>query len=162
MNKVIVFLILFEGGLRLENKRQITIALLVSIIFVLIFPYKSFATSWAYPFVVWNDYIYVISDEYIVSIDRKIGEVTKYSDMEQYGGDFSNVYPKGTKYYSIEGTDTAIAIAVQDEQGNYIKAIRDGEYTYQENFTQYSYRGLGNIAILLVGFIIYFQTRKNS
>lgn len=73
---------------------------------IAIFPCKANATSWAYPFVVWDNYIYVMSDENVKNIDKEIGEVTKYSDMEQYGGNFSNVYPKGTKYYSIVGINT--------------------------------------------------------
>ncbi|WP_245804744.1 lysozyme inhibitor LprI family protein [Halobacillus hunanensis] len=77
-----------------------------AIVFSLVFPDPSFATSWAYPFVVWDGYIYVVSDEYVTEIDSEIGQVTKYSEMEQYSGNFSNVYEKGTKYYSIENTST--------------------------------------------------------
>ena len=44
-----------------------------------------------------------------------------------YSGNFSNTYPKGTKYYSIVGESTDEAIAVKNN-GNYIKATRDGEY----------------------------------
>lgn len=69
--------------------------------------------SWAYPFVVWDKNVYVVSDEVVIEIDKQIGRVTKYSDKEgNYGGNFSNVYKKGTKYFSIKGISTDIAIAV--------------------------------------------------
>lgn len=95
---------------------------------LLFFPNKSSA-SWAYLFVVWDGFIYVITDEKVLEVDKKIGAVTKYSDMEgSYSGNFSNAYKKGTKYFSIKGVSTDVAIAVQEEDGTYIKAISDGEY----------------------------------
>lgn len=85
--------------------------------------------SWAYSFVVWNDYVYQISDEYVQEVDKEIGEVTVYSDREgTYSGHFSNEYKKGTEYYSITGVSTDEAIAVK-EDGKYRKAIRDGKYS---------------------------------
>lgn len=142
------------------------IVLLLSILFITIIPCKGFATTWVYQFVVWDGYIYVISDEYVSNIDKEIGEVTNYSDMESYGGNFSNVYPKGTKYYSILDIDTDSAIAVKDENGQYIKATREGEYAYRENSSQnngfqYVYLGVSSVAILGIGFIIYSRKRKN-
>lgn len=86
------------------------------------------SADWAFEFVVWNDYIYQLTDEYVENIDEKIGEVTKYSDMEgTYSENFSNTYKKGTKYYAIQGISTEKAIAVE-EKGKYRKAIRDGKY----------------------------------
>lgn len=94
----------------------------------ILLPSKTFA-NWAYQFVVWDGYVYVITDEVVNEVKRQIGHVTKYSDMEgTYTGNFSNVYPKGTKYYSILGVDTDEAIAVEDESGHYIMANRNGEY----------------------------------
>lgn len=102
------------------------------IVFILsisiLFSNKSLA-DWAYAFVVWDGYVYVITDEQVSEIDKEIGHVTKYSDREgTYSGNFSNVYPKGTKYYSINGISANKAIAVQEEDGTYTKANRDGEY----------------------------------
>lgn len=74
--------------------------LFILVICVLLFPYKSLATSWAYLFVVWDGYIYVVHDEYVTEVDHVIGNVTTFSDMEQYSGNFSNAYKIGTKYYS--------------------------------------------------------------
>ena len=95
--------------------------LLITVLFVLLIsfaPSKAMATSWVYPFVVWDGYIYVISDdEYVTEIGGKIGKVTKYSDMERYSGNFSNTYKKGTKYYSIEGVSTDEAIAIKESGG---------------------------------------------
>lgn len=87
------------------------------------------STSWAKTFVVWNGYVYEISDEYVKEVDKEIGKVTKYSDHEgTYNGNFSNKYKKGTKYYSIKGISTDVAIAIQEEDGRFRKAISDGKY----------------------------------
>jgi len=136
--------------------------LLSAFVVILLFPCKAMATSWAYPFVVWDDYIYVVSDEYVGNIAKEIGQVTKYSDMEQFEGNFSNIYPKGTKYYAIEGVATDIAIAIDLGNGHYIKAIREGAYAYQKSYIQYVYNGLGMIAILIVGFIILTLKSYNN
>lgn len=80
-------------------------------------------------FVVWDGYIYEISDEYPDNVDNEIGEVTRYSGEEEtYSGNFSNEYKKGTKYFSIEGINTSEAIAIEEDDGKYRKAIRDGKY----------------------------------
>jgi hypothetical protein len=111
------------------------------IVFVLFFtvttsfllPSRSFA-SWAYLFVVWDGYTYVVSDENVTEIDKEIGHVTKYSDREgTYSGNFSNIYKKGTKYYSIKGINTDEAIAIQDKDGKYKKATREGKYEGNKN-----------------------------
>ena len=139
----------------------VTVALLLCIVFPLSSS-KVFATSWAYQFVVWDDHIYVVSEETVLDVEKKIGKVTKYSDMYSYSGNFSNVFPKGTKYYSIKGIDTTIAIAVQTSDGHYIKAYRQGEYTYQKSFTEYIYTVLGVLASLIVGLLIYFRIRRKE
>ena len=137
----------------------IAVPLLLCLVVPLFSP-KVFATSWAYSFVVWNDYVYVVSDEIVLDVEKEIGKVTKYSDMEPYSGNFSNVFPKGTKYYSIKGIDTTIAIAIQTNDGHYIKAYRQGEYMYKKSFTEYIFNGLGIFAILVVGLLIYALIRK--
>ena len=91
---------------------------------------KAEATKWLYPFVVWDGYVYVISEEYVTEVEHEIGEVTKFSNMEQYSGNFSNVYKTGTKYYSIKGISTDESIAILDINGKYKKADRGVEYTY--------------------------------
>ena len=91
-------------------------------------PFNNSSAEWAFNFVVWDGYIYQLTDEYVEKIDEEIGEVTKYSDMEgTYSGNFSNTYEKGTKYYAIQGISTDEAIAIL-ENGKYRKAIRDGKY----------------------------------
>lgn len=82
-------------------------------------------------FVVNDGNVYVISQEHINPnhIGSKIGEVTKYSDMEgTYSGNFSNRYPKGTQYYEIKGADVKEAIAVQESPELFLKANFNGEY----------------------------------
>lgn len=86
------------------------------------------SAEWAFKFVVWDGYIYQLSDEYVDDVDEEIGAVTKYSVMEgTYSGNFSNVYKKGTKYYAMQGISTEEAIAIAEE-GKYRKAIRHEKY----------------------------------
>jgi hypothetical protein len=61
-------------------------------------PGMTSATSWAYPFVVYEGYIYVVSEERVgeEEVEKEIGSVGHYSDMETLPGSFSNAYPIGT------------------------------------------------------------------
>lgn len=133
----------------------------------ILFSNKSQA-DWTYSFVVWDDYVYMITDEQVEEVDKEIGHVTKYSDREgTYSGNFSNAYPKGTKYYSINGISTDEAIAVLEGSRTYIKATRDGEYAGNKY-------GIGNLgspvfigAILLVVLIVmigrnYYRKRSTG
>lgn len=90
---------------------------------------NSSSADWVSAFVVWDGMIYVLEDEYVLEVDEEIGKVTKYSDNEgTYSGNFSNEYEKGTKYYSISGIHTEEAIAVEDGNGRYRKAVMESEY----------------------------------
>ena len=125
----------------------------------LLFPSKLLATSWANEFVVWDGYAYVVSDEYVTEIDSKIGHVTKYSDMESYTGNFSNAYKKGTNYYSINGISTDEAIAVQNKDGKYKKAIRNGKFEGGKN--DYSGLVVNFIVLSLIAILgIYFVKKR--
>jgi len=124
----------------------------------LILPGNSYA-EWAYSFVVYDGYIYVISDEYVADIDNEIGQVTKYSDKEDtYYGNFSNTYKKGTKYYSIKGVSTDLAIAV-DDNGKYIKAIRSGEYAGGK-YSPFSFIIGGIIVFIILTLVIYTVIKR--
>jgi len=133
----------------------------------LVLPGKSLATSWAYSFVVWDGYIYVVSDEVIAEVGSEIGHVTKYSDMESYPGNFSNSFAKGTKYYSIKGISKNEAIAVEKSKGQYIKAYREAEYKVRGAFDGYFDGQQGAIKIfvlLVIGIlaVIFFYRMKGQ
>lgn len=133
----------------------------------LVLPSKSLATSWAYSFVVWDGYIYVVSDEQVTEIGNEIGHVTKYSDMESYPGNFSNSFAKGTKYYSIKGISKNEAIAVEKSKGQYIKAYREAEYKIRGAFDGYFDGQQGAIKIfvlLVIGIlaVIFFYRLKGK
>jgi hypothetical protein len=151
----------------MNNKRFIRYVSLFTLLIFFVYPSHSFATSWAYPFVVWEGYTYEVIDEPVTDIERKIGNVTKYSDMETYPGNFSNAYKKGTIYYSIKGVSTDEAIAVQVEDGTYVKAIRRGEYLGGSTSTFHSPSPLLvvgaflAVAFLLTASILYFKRRRN-
>lgn len=86
------------------------------------------SADWAFSFVVWEGYIYRVSDDYVNEINREIGEVVKYSDIEDtYTSNFSNEYEEGTKFYSIKGIGVEEAIAIK-EDGKFRKAIREEKY----------------------------------
>lgn len=123
------------------------------------------SASWAYPFIVNKGNIYVITDEQIdpSQIGKNIGKVTKYSDREgTYSGNFSNRYPKGTPYYEIKGIDPLEAIAIQESDNVYVKAVyeRDGypraPFTWM-NAVPFIFAAIGLIAI----YLLYVYRRKN-
>ncbi|GGB53912.1 hypothetical protein [Fictibacillus barbaricus] len=114
-----------------------------------------------------------MKDEYVKEIDKEIGQVSKYSDMEQYPGNFSNVYRKGTKYYSIKDISTDESIAVEDESGKYKKAVREKEYTFDgtvednskgtinEGKFNFSDKDIILLVLLTIGiFVIFFIAKK--
>lgn len=104
--------------------------ILVTLI-LLIIPFNTAYAKWAYDFVVYNKNIYVITDKKVSAelIGSMLGRVTKYSDREgTYSGNFSNIYPKGTQYYEIIGSDVNKAIAIKEKDGTLIEAKYDGEY----------------------------------
>ena len=95
------------------------------------FAIRSVHADWAYNFVVNDGKSYIISDNRveIEQIGSIIGEVTSYSDKEDtYSGNFSNYFPKGTKYYNIKGVDINEAIAIKKNDGSFIKANYNGKY----------------------------------
>ncbi|MFB5087551.1 hypothetical protein PGC35_10070 [Psychrobacillus sp. PGGUH221] len=116
----------------MSKKYLFSSAIILTLVMSIFFPSKSQA-DWTNSFVVWDGYVYVLTDEIVDKVDKEIGHVTKYSDMEgTYSGNFSNTYPKGTKYYSIVGVSTDEDFAVKNN-GSYIKVTRDGEYVGDKN-----------------------------
>jgi hypothetical protein len=150
------------------NQHLLPFLMLFLLFTTLIFPSKPLATSWAYPFVVWQDYIYVVSDEYVTQIESEIGHVTKYSDMESYSGNFSNTFNKGTKYYSIKGISTESSIAIEDSDGRYKKADRDGKYEVRSAYDGFFEGQQGIIRIFIfsilgiLAIILIYKLIKNN
>ncbi|WP_273130838.1 hypothetical protein [Bacillus weihaiensis] len=141
----------------LKVKQSLVIGVLL-----LVLPVISYATSWPYSFVVWDRYVYVVSDEEVKNVKNNIGKVTRYSDMEQYGGNFSNAYGVGTKYYSIEGIDPDVAIAIEVKDGTYLKAIRGEKYAYGNGILGIPSNWLigGSILFLILVYLMFFLERK--
>ncbi|MBA2173725.1 hypothetical protein H0266_02320 [Halobacillus locisalis] len=92
-----------------------------------------YALDWG-PFVVWEGKVYDVTYEKLreSQIGDQIGEVrTKPNDRSgSFYGDASNVYPKGTPYYTITSTSTESAIAVREGEGVWVKA----HYSHQAPF----------------------------
>lgn len=89
------------------------------------------SASWAYSFVVNDGKVFVVTEEPVKeSVVREvIGKVTYHTSEEgTYIGNFSNAYPKGTKYFAIEGIAPEEAIAVQKRDGTFVKALYEQEY----------------------------------
>ena len=103
---------------------------MIGIVFLMLLIISGCSSSadWNSSFVVWNDDMYEVGNEYVGEIDEEIGKVTRYSDKEgTYSGNFSNKYSKGTKLYSIKGIHPDEAIAIE-EDGEFRKAINVGKY----------------------------------
>jgi hypothetical protein len=160
--------VLKKGNRMKNNQRSVSFVVLLILLTTFLFPSKILATKWAYPFVVWNDYIYVVSEEYVVDIDSKIGKVTYYSDMEQHSGNFSNEYRKGTTYYSITGISKDDSIPIEVSDGRYVKANREGPYEVIGESVRYSDGHQGTISIfifLIMGIIaitLIYKVKKNN
>ena len=122
-----------------------------------IFPSKSLATEWIHSFVVWDGNTYIVEDEEVTDVDKEIGHVTRYSSYDSYGGNFSNSYKEGTKYFSIKGVSTEEAIAVETKEGTYRKAVFKGEYRVKDpSYYVSNFLLVGGILILLaLGYIFY-------
>jgi hypothetical protein len=135
----------------------------------LLFPCLSFsttsATSWAYEFVVWDGYIYVVEEDKdenrLENVGERIGEVTVYDDMSQHTGNYSNAYEEGTGYYKIVDVPVSDAIAVEEREGVYLKAEREGIYGFkgeQEAVTGHYLENGVNVERndLLIGTLVFF------
>lgn len=87
--------------------------------------------SWAYPFVMWNDENYRITNVEVPpsDIDQQIGKIRRYSDRESssVSNGFSNAYPKGTKLFAIKGESQEDSIALEVEEGRFVKAEGKGK-----------------------------------
>lgn len=118
--------------------------------------------SWAFMFVVNDGNIYVITEARVEpsQIGSRIGKVTKYSDSEgTYSGNFSNRYPKGTKYYEIIGVEINDAIAVKEIEEVYVKATYGGEYAGgKNNWSDY----IPNVLIVLFVLLLagYYMKKR--
>jgi len=89
------------------------------------------SADWAYRFVVYSGNLYLVTNQTVDpgEIGAKIGAVTKYSDKEgTYSGNFSNTFPQGTAYYSIQGMNMDMEIAVQKGKNAFIRTIYKGHY----------------------------------
>jgi hypothetical protein len=117
---------LCERGNMMKNIRIILLSMIL-----LIISFNTVCAKWSYEFVVYNKNVYVITDKKVNGelIGSMLGQVTKYSDREgTYSGNFSNKYPKGTKYYEIIGSEVNKVIAVKEKNATFIEAQYKGEY----------------------------------
>ncbi|WP_188114471.1 hypothetical protein [Paenibacillus sp. B2(2019)] len=140
--------------------------IIVILAIIALLPLHGVSADWAGSFVVYSGDIYEISDDELIpseEIDKKIGHVTKYSDEEgTYRGNFSNIYPKGTPYYSIINTDPKDYIAIKTQEGIFVKAYNKGHYPNDElvKKTIWMYLLLGTSVIVLL--IIWIMKRKKA
>ena len=114
-------------------RRHLPISVIIVLLLTLFIPSNSVsATKWVHQFEVWEGYVYTLEDEIITDVKEKIGEVTAYSDMNQLPGNFSNVFQKGTPYYSIKEIDTNESIAIKIGKDRYQIADRESEYLVRD------------------------------
>lgn len=140
------------------------IAAICCILAVLFFPAEALA-SWAYPFVVYNHGTYVVSDEQVSKdrIGKPIGKVTRYSDREgTYGGNFSNIYPKGIVYYKINDISPKQQIAVQADADTYVKAVYQGPYAGREEPGTSGWIYFAGSALVIFAVVLALYHRHHS
>ncbi|MGD6902487.1 hypothetical protein [Bacillus infantis] len=137
-----------------------------SLLFLLIAacPAIAGATKWVSSFVVWEGYQYTVEDENIEEseIESEIGQVTSYSDMYPMGGNFSNEFEAGSKYFSIKGVSTEESIAVEAGAGTYVRADRKKKYTFvdeESTFQPLLIPGLAIIFVLLMAGTVLAETK---
>ncbi|MGD6856465.1 hypothetical protein ACQCVO_15430 [Bacillus infantis] len=137
-----------------------------SLLFLLIAacPAIAGATKWVSSFVVWEGYQYTVEDENIEEseIESEIGQVTSYSDMYPMGGNFSNEFEAGSKYFSIKGVSTEESIAVEAGAGTYVRADREKKYTFvdeESTFQPLLIPGLAIIFVLLMAGTVLAETK---
>ena len=103
---------------------------LMAVIIVIFLVGCSSFTSWAYQFLKYNDVHYIVTEKEVESYDLgvKLGEVEYYLKEEQDSKELSsNIYPKGTEFFEINGISSAEAIAVKDVEGKIIKLVAEEE-----------------------------------
>lgn len=140
----------------------------LSLFFVIMISSSVQALSWAITFVVWEGKVYEVQQEDIIEeskIGKIIGEVkTKPDDMTgDYYGDASNFYPIGTKYYQIKGILTSDAIAIKEEDNQWVKAVYfDKSPFHIMNFltNPFFIFSIVIIALILIGVI--YRTKKSN
>ena len=168
---------LFQGGIRgkmMRNKSKTLhvesypikafISFILTIILLLfLLPAQPAAAKWAYRFVVFLGDIYEVTDEIVLSndVDKKIGQVTRFSDLEgTYAGNFSNTFPKGTEYYLIRNKDPKEVIAIKTNENTYLKAINKGHYDNDHLDTRNRNWALIIGALLITILTIWIRVRK--
>ncbi|GIO31653.1 MULTISPECIES: hypothetical protein [Paenibacillus] len=137
------------------------LTLLVCIFFLCISAEAS--ASWAYRFVVYNHGTYEVTAEQVDSdrIGKKLGKVTRYTDREgTYGGNFSNVYPKGTTYHEIKGISPKEQIAVKTGIGAYIKAEYRGAYAGPAGGPSEVWLSIPIIVLLAAAAMFFYYRRR--
>lgn len=139
--------------------------IIVILAIIALLPLHAVSADWAGSFVVYSGDIYEISDDELIpsnEIDKKIGQVTRYSDHEgTYSGNFSNIYPKGTQYYSIKNIDPKEIIAIKTHEAEFVKAINKGQYANGQLESKTIWISiLGSLIIVLL--IIWIMKRKKS
>lgn len=87
----------------------------------------------SFEFVSWEDEIYVVNDGEKVKkeeVGHRIGEVMEFVKprVRNYQGTASNVFKKGTNLYEIKGIGTNKGIAIQKDDGEFIKGTLSDDW----------------------------------
>lgn len=81
--------------------------------------------DWAQQFIKWNGSSYRVTDEQVLHVKEKLGQVEAFTDDENYESSktYSNAYPVGTEFHKISDVPQQEAIAV-NVNGEYFKLTR--------------------------------------
>jgi hypothetical protein len=84
------------------------------------------SNSWISSFVKYEGEFYIVTEEKVNSVGGKLGEVRYYLDLEEDAENYSsNFFPVGTEIYTIKGTKVKEAIAIKNDENEYIKLVAD-------------------------------------
>ncbi|WP_404443359.1 hypothetical protein LG307_14590 [Sutcliffiella horikoshii] len=109
--------------------------------------------------------MYEVTEEFVDASDigKKIGEVKRMADDRtgSYYGDASNYYEKGAKYYKIMGIDSATAIAVEEQQEIWVKAVYLHEAPFHwTDMLAYILMGIGAFVLFIVLSLRYASKKE--
>ncbi|MEH7236821.1 hypothetical protein [Bacillus sp. JJ1562] len=136
--------------------------LTLTILFLLLTSTFASALSWAYAFVVHDGKVYEVKEDIPIKqtqLGNTIGQVETKPDEQSgdYYGNASNFFEIGTSYFKIEGTPTNEAIAVETEDGHYVKAVyvHDAPFSIKNVFMSFNFWAvIGIVVIVLVGITV--------
>ncbi|RFB14736.1 hypothetical protein DZB84_14920 [Bacillus sp. HNG] len=139
----------------------------LTIVFLLVTSAFATALSWAYIFVVHDGKVYEVKEEMLLDqseVGKMIGKVETKAD--EYTGDYygnaSNYYEIGIGYFKIEDIPINEAIAVETEEGHYVKAVyvHDAAFSFKNVLMRLNFWAVFGVGIVLLVGITVLRSKQ--